>query len=190
MTFLGRYIETSVVPNQQIVVQFSDTQIAENESQNAIEAIQLKLQVIGVKDIQVGEDQHGQLKITYFSNADIEQIEDILSNEKGLKFAHNSNKENSNRLPKKKKLRDYEINISEIQNGSDTNLDLEGVQIVEHNHKSDRFNKTKENNSGTRINSESYDNLQKIRVKSFNTIALAIDNLSFKIPDVRAGPTA
>lgn len=189
MTFLGRYLETTVVPNQQIVVEFSDSQITEIETQKAIEAIQLKLQTIGVNDIQVGQDHNGQLKITYYSKADVEQIQTILSSEQNFKFANNTSDDNPSHLPKKKHLKDYEINISEIQNSNDTNWDFEGVQIVELNHKSDRFNKLKDSNSSTRATSELYNNLIKVSVKSNNNVALAIDNLSYKIPEVRAGPT-
>lgn len=189
MTFLGRYIETPVVPNQQIVIEFSDSEITENETQKTIDAIQSKLQLIGVSDIQVRQDEEGHLKITYYSKADVAQIEDVLSSAQGLKLTHNSNKENSSGLPKEKSLKDYEINISEIQSSNDTNWDFEDVYVLELNHKSDRFNKVKDNNSSVKFNLELLNDLTKVKVKTINNIAMAIDSPFYKIPDVRAGPT-
>lgn len=189
MTFLGRYIETPVVPNQQIVIEFSDSEITENETQKTINAIQSKLQLIGVSDIQVRQDEEGHLKITYYSKADVAQIEDIFSSAQGLKLTHNSNKENSSGLPKEKSLKNYEINISEIQSSNDANWDFEDVYVLELNHKGDRFNKVKDNNSSVKFNLELLNDLTKVKVKSINNIVLAIDSPSYKIPDVRAGPT-
>lgn len=182
-------METSVVPNQQIVVQFSDANISENDAQNAIDTIELKLKIIGVEDIKIGQDQNGQLKITYFSKTDIHQIEDILSGEESFKFAHNSSEENSNNLPEQRDFKDYKLNISEIQKNSNTNWDFDGVEIVELNHKSDRFINLKLNNSGNSINSRLFDGFIKVRANIIYTSALEIDNLSYKIPEIRAGPT-
>ena len=143
MAFLGRYMQTTVVPNQQIVIQFSHTNISKDDAQNAIEEIQLKLYKIGVEDIKIGQDQNGQLKISYYSNAEIQHIKDVLSSEDSLKLSHNASDENSNNLPENDNLIDYELNISEIQKSNDNTLGFESVEVTEISHKSDRFNNSK-----------------------------------------------
>jgi hypothetical protein len=188
MTFLGRYLETSVVPNQQIVIQFSDAQITKNDSQKTIEAIQQKLYVVGVKDIQVSQNQEGQLKITYFSKTDIHQIENILSDDGSFKFAHHIHKEDSNDFPKQKNLKDYELNISEIQENSTNNWDFESVQIVEFNQKIDRFSNPKISVSGVFDNPKQTNNKVEVAVKINNATAISTKDISCKIPDTRAGP--
>ncbi|MBV7269960.1 hypothetical protein [Winogradskyella luteola] len=187
MAFLGRYLESSVVHNQQIVVQFSDLQITESESQKTIEAIQLKLQTIGVKDIQVGQDQNGQLKITYYSETDIQYIKGVLSDDESIEFAYNANGDHSDEFPEQQSTKDYELNISEINNTNTWNF--ETVEIVDLNHKSDRFSNLNDYNTNAQINLKSLGNLIKVCVAYNNSIALAIDNQSYKIPEVRAGPT-
>ncbi len=191
LAFLGRYIETSVAPNQQIVVQFSDAEITENDAHKTIEAIQLKLQAIGVERIQIGQDQNGQLKITYYSNADVEQIQSILSDDTSFNIAHNSNKDHSNNLPKHNNLKDYQLNISEIQeSGQPTHWDFEGVEVVELNQKSDRFNNLKVDTSFPNIEMELTNLWVKVALRTNITTTLLVDNHSYKIPEVRAGPIA
>ncbi|WP_299115153.1 hypothetical protein [uncultured Winogradskyella sp.] len=188
MTFLGRYLESSVVHNQQIVVQFSDLQITKSESQEAIEAIQLKLKTIGVKDIQVGQNQKGQLKITYYSETDIQHIKDVLSDGKDFELAYNVNRDYPNNPLEQKHTKDYELNISEINNSNTNTWDFEGVKTIELHHKSDRFNNLKDYNANTQFKLRTLDHLIKVRVKYSHNIALVIDNGSYKIPEVRAGP--
>ena len=188
MVFLGRYMETSVVPNQQILIQFSDAKITENEAQNAIEAIQLKLQTIGVSAIKVDQGEKGQLKITYYSETDIQQIEDVLSSEGDFRFSHKEEGGKSNENPIDKRLKNYELNISEIQKSFEVNWDLEGAEIVELNHKSDRFNNLNDYNANGYSQIKILHNYTKAYVRLNNNIALVEDNHSYKIPEVRAGP--
>ncbi len=188
--FLGRYVESTVSANQQIVIQFSDTDISTNNVQSTIETIQKKLQKIGAEHIKVGHHQDGQLKITYYSSDNVEQIKKILSKEQDLKFAFSSTG-NSNNLPKQEDPKDYQLNISEIQNsGNSNNWDFEGVEVVELNHKSDRFNNLKVNTTGSLINSELTNDLVWFSVKLFSIDKFTIDYHSYKTPEVRAAPMA
>ena len=186
--FLGRYVESTVSANQQIVIQFSDTDITINNVQSTIETIQKKLQKIGVKHIEVKQNQSGQLKITYYSSNDVSQIEKILSKEQDLKFAF-CPIETSIKLPNQKHSKDYELKISEIQKSSNSSdWGFEGVEVVELNHKSDRFNHFKVSSSGFKNNTESNNNLIEVAVELYKTVAPTSYNHSYKIPEVRAGP--
>ncbi len=188
LAFLGTYLEQVTIPNQQIVIQFSDTNISSENAENTIEAVRQQLQSIGVTHIQIGEHEDGQLKITYYSDADIERIQNILSKEEGFKFAYESDQSNSNDFPENRSIKDYQLNISEIQDNSNTNWDFEGIQIVELNQKSDRFDNLKVNTSGEQINTKHSNSIVKVAIQTNNSVATAIDNISYKIPEVRAGP--
>jgi len=102
MTFLGRYLETAIVPNQQIVVQFSDKDIAKEDAVNAIDVVREQLQGIGVAHLQIVHNGDGQLKITYYSESDVTQIQDILLKEEGFNIAYDSGDNSSDKLPENK----------------------------------------------------------------------------------------
>ena len=189
LAFLGTYLEQTTVPNQQIVIQFSDANISSEDTENTIEIVKKQLQSIGVTHITIGQREDGKLKITYFSNADVERIQNILSNEDRFKFAYNSGDNSSNDFPKNRNVKDYELNISEIKNSSDVNWNFEGIQITELNQKSDRFYNPKVKASDEKFNSEQSNSIVNVVIKVNKTVALAIDNISHIIPEVRAGPS-
>ncbi|WP_299361004.1 hypothetical protein [Winogradskyella sp.] len=188
ITFFLRYLENSVAPNQQIVVQFSNSEISENETQKAIESIKLKLRSIGVEQTQVGEDQEGNLKITYYSTTDVKEIQGILSDLESFKLAYDFGSRYPNETPTENDSKDYKLNVSEIKKKSNTSdWDFEGVQIVEINQKSDRFNNLKKNTFGKQTNSELISQWVKVAIKAVNR-DLSLENHSYKTPEVRAGP--
>lgn len=187
-TFLARYVDTAVSPNQQIVVQFSNTEISEVEAQDAITRIQAKLYKVGAEDIQIGQDRDGQLKITYYSNTDVEQIQYILSDQE-LRSTFSTNESDSDKFPNEENSKDYRLSISEIQQDSNsTNWDFESVEIVQLNKKSDRFNNLKVSNSGSQVNQELIDGLIKVALKNITNSGAELAGPSYKIPEVRAGP--
>ncbi|SDI16332.1 hypothetical protein [Winogradskyella thalassocola] len=190
LAFLGTYLEQNALPNQQIVIQFSDTDISTEDSENAIEAIQNKLQSIGVTHIQIGQKNEGQLRIIYHSNTDVEYIQNALFNLEDINIAYDSNQNESDNFPDHKNLKDYELNISEIKASNDVNWDFERTQVVEVNQKTDRFLYSKTNSFGNHYyNIENHFNI-KVAVFISNNATTAIDNISYIIPEVRAGPIA
>jgi preprotein translocase subunit SecD len=186
LAFLGAYLEEATVPNQQIVIQFSDANISSTDAGNTIEIVKKQLQSIGVTHIQIGQHQDGKLKITYYSDADVERIQNILSTEKDFKFAYGADQNNSNDFPENRNVKDYELNISEIQNSGETSCDFEGIQITELNQKSDCFYNPKVNVSSSLLNTEHSNNRVKVAIHVNDGIA--IDCITYKIPEVRAGP--
>lgn len=185
--FLGTYVEQTIVPNQQIVIQFSDTNISSEDAENTIEAVKKQLQNIGVCYINIEQHEDGKLRITYYSDTDVNLIQNILSQEDGFKFAYQTNQNNSSDLPENRN--DYELNISEIQNGGDTNWDFDGIQVTELNQKTDRFNNPTDKLSGENRSLGNYNVKAKVAIQVNGTVALAIDNISYIIPEVRAGPS-
>jgi hypothetical protein len=102
-------------------------------------------------------------------------------------FEESSNSSNKN--SDKETLRDYKLNVSEIQKKNQNNdWDFDGVQIVELNQKTDRFNNLKKDASGNLYQLEVLHQLVKVgfRINS-GTFILENRNL-YEIPEVRAGP--
>ncbi|WP_426429586.1 hypothetical protein ACPX19_08555 [Winogradskyella sp. HB-48] len=191
LAFLGRFLEAPVTPNQEITIQFSDDNVSEIEVQNALEDIQKKLQKIGAENFLIDQDENGNLKITYYSATDAQSIQQILTNTSDFNFLFGIDANSSNKNPEKEVLKDYKLNVSEIQKKNQKNdWDFDGVQIVEHNQKSDRSYTLKKDVSG---------HLNKLKVLHqlvetafrINTGAFTLnDKNTYEIPEVRAGPMA
>ncbi|MAB47308.1 MAG: hypothetical protein CMC05_01640 [Flavobacteriaceae bacterium] len=189
LAFLGRFIETPATPNQEITIQFSNANVSEIEVQNALQDIQQKLQKIGAESLLIGQDKNGNLKIAYYSVADVQSIEHILTNSSDFNFLLGESSFPSNKNSDKETLRDYKLNVSEIQKKNQNNdWDFDGVQIVELNQKTDRFNNLKKDASGSLYQLEVLHQLVKVgfRINS-GTFILENRNL-YEIPEVRAGP--
>ena len=183
-------MEQSTEPNQQIVIQFSNEDVSEEAAERTIEAIYKRLQGVDAEHIQIGQNENGQLKITYYSTTDVEHIQDILSKDENFKFAYSSDRQSSTDFPLDKTGKDYELNISEIQNNSDINWNFERTEVVELNQKSEHSFYPKVNASSEQLNTEHNNNsIIKVAIKINNAIATEIDNISYIIPEVRAGPS-
>lgn len=190
ITFLVRFLETPVAPNQQIVIQFSESEITDNLTAKTVDAIRTKLHVIGVEQIQVGQDADGHLKITYFSNTAVEEIQNILSDNANFKLTYGFEKEHSGKGSPDEKSDTYKVNVTEIHENSNSNSwDFDGIQVVEHNQKSDRFNNPKKHFSGHQIQSEFITEGVKITLNAIHK-KLIKEHCAYSFPEVRAGPLA
>ena len=63
--------EQVTLPNQEIVLQFNDVELASEDTQTTIAIVKEELQNVGVHNFQVKENEKGRLKITYYSEADV-----------------------------------------------------------------------------------------------------------------------
>ena len=190
LAFLGTFIEETTVPNQQIVIQFSNKAISAQDTDNAIEAIQNKLQSTGATQIEIGKNDNGELRITYHSDADVTYIQNALFIEEDFKLAYQSTQKHTNNFPESTNVKDYELNISEIKISKNFNWDFEGTQVTEVNQKTDHSNQLKINYSGKQIDSKQSNRLIKVAVLVNNTLTITVNNHSYNIPEVRAGPTS
>jgi hypothetical protein len=188
LAFLGTFFEQNTVPNQQIVIQFSNNAISLADTEDAIEAIEHKLQSIGVTQIHIGQSESGRLRITYFSEEDVAHIQNALFNVEDFKLAYNSSSDSSNDFPNNKDLKDYELNVSEIKSSTSNNWDFEGTQVVEFNHKTDHSNTLKVHDSGHQVYSEINSHIINTIIETYKVAAIVSNNSSYKTPEVRAGP--
>ncbi len=179
------------VPNQEIVLQFTDNEVTPDEAQNAIAIVKKQLQTIGVDKIRVSEPIKGKLKITYYSDIDVAGIKELLSNEKTFDLTSSK----KTQQPIKSSPSDdhsiaYNLDVYEIQDGSNAVSDLGGKLAIEQKPENIRF-----------FNPNFYSPFEDFQVRENNRLvktaynfrksnAIAIDNSSKKIPEVRAGPNS
>ena len=190
LTILGISLQQFSVPNQEIVVQFVNDEVTLLETQNTIAIVKKQLQNIGVENIQVHKEDNGILKITYFSDVDVASIKKIFSKEKELKLAFTFyHKENPAKEPSNKNSNTYKLDIFEIQKTNDTDGDFNGyaLELIPEN---DRFLNTTLYFSSNEIDVKKKNRVEKVAYKVHKKIAIAIDNSSHNIPEVRAGPVA
>ncbi|NRD21102.1 hypothetical protein HNV08_13675 [Winogradskyella eckloniae] len=188
LAFLGTFYEQNTVPNQQIVIQFSKDTTSIEDTENAIQSIQEKLKRIGVTDITIGQSHSGQLRITYFSEADVTQIQNALYSTENFQISKNIADQSSSEIPDRQNTNDYKLNISEIKLQSPIAWDLEGTQVVECNYKTDQPHTLKVQNSGNQVDTELRNGAVNTIVASYKTAAIAKNTSTYKIPEVRAGP--
>lgn len=185
-TLLGIYHTSSSLPNQEIVVKFNDDKVTNDQSQNAIASIKQQLQDFGIHHIQVRQVSSRDFRIVYHSSIAVESIKKSLTSNENLSrdvasFGLN-HKQSSDSNQKH-----YNLDVYEIQ-GISVDYDLTGTLTLETKYVYDRF-----------VHSNVYSNVDSINVnadneplecafKRYKDIAIAIENTSHTIPEVRAGP--
>jgi len=187
LTFLGVSLEQYTTPNQEIVVQFSNNEVSLFETQNTIAIVKKQLQDIGVDNIKVHEDANGTLKITYHSDVDVASIQKLFSAKKKLDLGISSyNSADTSNFPSEGKSNDYELDVYEIQKSNESDSDLNGI-AVDVRQKSDRYFYPALK-SIIDFDVWEKNNIEKVAYIIQKNIAIAIDNSTHNIPEVRAGP--
>ena len=190
LTLLGvvDYQQTSD-PNQEIVLQFTNTEVSSDDAQNTIANIKEQLESLGVDNIQVSEEENGKLIITYYSDIDAASVKETLN--KDLRLTLNTSNQGENgthsNFPLDKTSSSYNLDVYDIQKDSGSGWDLNGTFISEVKPEGNRFSNPNFYVSIDDI--ESREIAEKLAYKTHCNIAIAIDNISYKIPEVRAGPT-
>ena len=184
LTLLGVGQHQIAAPNQEIVVQFSK-EVSSEKTQDAIVIVKKQLQSAGVDNIQVYKEDSG-LRITYYSIKDVESIKELLSmSNLELDYAssnqsNKSSEENSNI---------YNLDVYEIQKGNEYDLDFDGF-VLEQKPENPRYSSPNLYFSKEEIDIKDRHRFTEVKFLVQRNIAIAIDNTSHIIPEVRAGPTA
>nr|WP_321237351.1 hypothetical protein [uncultured Psychroserpens sp.] len=189
LTLLGSVAskQQAAVPNQEIVLQFTSDVITSDEALDTIVLVKKQLQAVGVEHIQVQELLNGQLKITYYSDADVASIKTLLSNESTLELGYISKDNKQSNSPSEDHKIDYDLDVYEIQQSNDLS-DLDGKLALETKTEHERFFNPNVLIAPEEISIDTKENIENVAYKFRRTIAIAIDNNSYKIPEVRAGP--
>ena len=90
--------QQTTIPNQEIVLQFTNEDISLNDAQVTIDILEQELQRIGVAYIHVSEKEDGRLVISYFSKTDVQSIKKLLSSQKELALGFVSSEKNQKPL--------------------------------------------------------------------------------------------
>ena len=177
--------EQAAIPNQEIVLEFSDVAIDTQVQENAITFIKSQLQAIGSSDIQVQELQNGLLKISYFSETTVEEIRALLEadNLENLSLAD----ESSDKRPDKQSDVEYSLDVYEIQQSYELS-DFEGQMTLETKWDRDRSIHSNHNFVNPEDNDFQLAHHIAVAFKTNAKVTIAIENRSRAIPEVRAGP--
>lgn len=182
--------EQILIPNQEIVLQFTDVEITSQDAQNTIAIVKKQLQSLGVDNIQVKKTHNGKLKIAYYSSADISIIKKTFSKDKNLDVDYTSQSEDkdTNGFPLSENRVTYNLDVYEIENVVDSDSGFNGIHLIELDSKSDRFFDPNPYVTVTNIDFRIKNNCVKVAYTIYHNMAMAIDNASKSIPEVRAGP--
>lgn len=183
--------EQTVVPNQEIVLEFVNDEVTSLEAQNAITIVKKQLQSIGVQHTRISNGlKNGTLKIAYYSDADVEYIKKILSTAQNVALDHvfYDQNDDDNQFPLHKNSKDYSLDVYEIQKSVDFDADFNGTYVLEVKQERDGYSSSNSYSFLTEIDTGYIDRLVKVAQKVTTNIAIAIDTTSHNIPEVRAGP--
>lgn len=175
------------VPNQEILLQFNGDDLSTATSQATIATVEKELNKIGVQNFQVKEVNHGIYKITYYSDADVELVKGLLAQRiLGVLGSDTDNIPLDN--PIDQDALSYNLEVYEIQNGTDSDSGLNGIVVDEFNQKADRYLKSKHTHTAFVIFKKADITYIVRRASGNKCIAVAAQNALQQIPDVRAGP--
>jgi len=181
--------QNTAVPNQEIVLEFTNTQVTSSEVRSTIATVKKQLLRIGIVTTKVIETKDHKLKISYYSTIDVDRIKKALSNAHNRDYQSfpNTNEEDSS-FPFNKKQNHYNLDVYEILKGIDAGSGFKGKYVISVKQELDRFSNPNVYHFTAVIDDKSIDKLIKTAQKINKTIAIAIDNSSHNIPEVRAGP--
>ncbi len=187
VTLLGIFSQQqTLLPNQEIVLQFTNNKVTAQEIKSTIASVKLQLQNLGANNIQVKKTKQNNLKITYYSDIDVASIKETFSKEEQIDLGFNKQHHSTNEIPLNEITISYNLDFCEIQNKNNGDWNLNGVTIQAFDTKSDRFF---EPNTYSFINHKKLDNIViKLTLKVCRNIVFTIQNTSKSIPQVRAGP--
>ena len=184
LTLFGVSQENLIVPNQEIVLQFSVAEVSSSQAQLAISSVKKQLETIGVSKVDIREEANGRLVISYYSDTTVANVKDILSTTT-LAIDYASSEDTSSNLPIEQ---NFNLDVFEIIKSSDTGFGTTGKLIFELKQDYDRFSNPNVYVSLSTINSSEKNVEIAVAYKLNSTIAIAINTIPHKIPEGRAGP--
>ena len=185
---LGFYKEQVPAPNQQIELQFVDQATILEESDEVIEAIKVQLEALGVENIQVRQTD-GTLKIAYYSDENVAEIKKILATE-GFDSEENSTGKKAVKFQDYGLVDSFKLDVYELQIDSNPFDGIHGKYILALQKNSDKSPDTNPNsfaNANSFLAGE-FKTIISLAYTESTYIAIPKENISYEIPDVRAGP--
>ncbi|WP_298352090.1 hypothetical protein [uncultured Dokdonia sp.] len=182
LAILGISLEQNTVPNQEILIKFATSQNNVHNTQDAIALVKSKLENVDVSNIKVEKLIDGTLKLSYYSDLEVSEIQEI--------FSETNNSQAYTTTPDHYPTDDgadyYKLDIYKIRDTSD--FDGPAGHIIEPKSETTR---------ATSFDTYAAFNNQQVREENSNTHttytlyrynAIALENIQYRIPQVRAGP--
>ncbi|TYB73821.1 hypothetical protein ES676_08745 [Bizionia saleffrena] len=186
---IGVFRDDTVIPNQELVLEFNSAHVSANEAEKTIILVKKQLQELGVYAIQVHAESNGKYTITYYSASNVARIKKILGTPSSLSIdIANSNQPNSG-IPLEKTSNHYHVDVYEITRNLDSEIDLKGTLVVNEKRDLERFNSP----TFSSFLGQEYSNLtsetEAVAYKINTTIVYTLNKGLYTIPEVRAGPS-
>ncbi|WP_299320741.1 hypothetical protein [uncultured Maribacter sp.] len=186
LALFGLSQEQKKASNQQISLQFADVELASGTAHDDVLAvITKKLEVLGVDAIEIVENDGTQLSIRYYSDVDALSVKEFLSQENHQSISNEE--EFPSDSPNKELPETYNLVVSDLQQQVDDGITLNATLVVPQKHDDKTFSYPVVLPFSETIVFEQ-DAIVDTAFKINRTIAIAIENSSRTIPEVRAGP--
>lgn len=190
LALIGLNQEQTKVANQQIVLQFTDAETTSlTACDDALATITKKLHDLGVTGIEIIESDNVKLTIRYYSDIDALTVGELLSQDSKLSLTYGNIGELPFDFPKEELPESFSLVISDLQQKTGDGLGLNGKFASQSRPDYQGFS----NPSVLLFNDAlvlGQALLTKVAYNAHQVIAIAIDNTSHIIPEVRAGPYA
>ena len=180
------------VPNQEIVLHFENGDINSQEAIVALAAVKDQLEALEVLNILVSKDtENGILRIQYYSSEKVEVVKSIISHQSELALQHVFyTKDKNESIPSDKESNEYSISIFEIQTATDSGLEFNGAYLPEIKYITEGHLDSHIFKFNNEISLTEPDGFWDTKIKVNTSVVLNLQERSFKIPQVRAGPTS
>ena len=187
LALLGLSQEQTKASNQQILLQFIDVELAsETAHDEVLTAITKRLKVLGIEAIEIIENDGKQVSIRYYSDVDALSVKKFLTQENHLSLTYDD--EVPFDFPKEQLPEKYNLVVSDLHQQADNGLSLNGNLVLIHKQDYKRFSNPVILPYNNAIVFKQ-DTIVNVSFKINRNIAIAIDNTSQTIPEVRAGPS-
>lgn len=188
LALIGLNQEQTKVANQQIVLQFTDVEMTSVTAyDDALATITKKLLALGIASIEIIENDDTQLSIRYYSDIDALSVKEFFSQDSELLFTHRDIDQLPFDFPEDKLPESYSLVVSDLQQQTNDALSLNGKFAFELKQDYKRFSNPLVIQFNDSIAFDQ-DAIVHVAYKINKVIAIAIDNTSHTIPEVRAGP--
>ncbi|MFS4493770.1 hypothetical protein [Maribacter sp. 2308TA10-17] len=188
LALIGLNQEQTKVANQQIVLQFTDVEMTSVTSHDdALATVTKKLEALGIVNIEIIENDDAQLSIRYYSDVDALSVGEFISQDGELSSVYGDVDQLPVDFPEDKLPETCSIVVSDLQQQNPDGLGLNGKLAFELKQDYQRFSNPVVLRFNDTIALEQ-DALVHVSFKINKVIAIAIDNTSDTIPEVRAGP--
>ena len=189
LTCIGVFRDDTVMPNQELILEFNSDQVSASEAANTIALVKKQLLEAGVYTVHVNNESNGKYSITYYSASNVAQIKKIVSTPSSLSIDIAHSNQSNNGIPLEKPSSNYNVDVYEITSGLDTEIDLKGTLVFNEKRDLDRFNSPTFSPFLKQEYSKQQPINEAVAYKINTTVVHSLNNGLYTIPEVRAGPS-